>query len=163
VLITARWSRKIANGRKIMTWKGSGRYAGIGIAIDTLIENIVRVTIRHSDSEPIASVAATASFSREEATGVERPLKPVAPGVRIMTGILERGAGESPATCENFAAITGNIAAASGPKMAKSRRKRRLCPLFQQLCPLFQLLSLGGDAGRVIDFGVRAPFHGDKA
>ena len=75
----------------------SRRYAGIGIAMLTLIESTVRATIRHSDSEPIASEAATASISRDEATGAERPLKPTAPGDRIMAGILQ-GAGESPAT-----------------------------------------------------------------
>ncbi len=50
----------------------------------TSIENTVRVTIRPSDSEPIASEAATASVSRGEATGAERPLKPTAPEDRIM-------------------------------------------------------------------------------
>jgi len=50
----------------------------------TLIESSVRVTTRQSDSEPIASDAVTASISREEATGAERPLKPAAPGDRIM-------------------------------------------------------------------------------
>ncbi len=43
-----------------MTWKMIFGYAGIGIAMVTLIESMVRVTIRHSDSEPIASEAATA-------------------------------------------------------------------------------------------------------
>src|SRR5476651_1703125 len=57
----------------------SGGQAGIGIAMETLIESTVRVTIRHSESAPIASVAATASFRRDEATGAERPLKPQAP------------------------------------------------------------------------------------
>ena len=60
------------------------RYAGIGSAMLTLIENTVRVTIRQSDSEPIASEVATASISRDEATGAELPLKPAAPGDRIM-------------------------------------------------------------------------------
>ena len=46
-------------------------YAGIGIAMLTLIEKTVRVTIRHSDSEPPASAVATASISRDEATGEE--------------------------------------------------------------------------------------------
>ena len=55
-------------------------YAGIGIAIATLIENTVRVTIRHSDSPPIASETATAWVNRDEATGVPRLLKPKAPG-----------------------------------------------------------------------------------
>ena len=59
-------------------------YAGIGIAMLTLIDSIVRVTIRQSDSDPIASEAATASVSQDEATGAERPLKPAAPGDRVM-------------------------------------------------------------------------------
>jgi hypothetical protein len=63
-------------------------YAGIGIAMLTLIDSTVRATIRHSDNEPIASEAATASISRDEATGAERPLKPTALGDRIMAGIL---------------------------------------------------------------------------
>ena len=54
----------------------------------TLIESTVRATIRHSDSEPIASAAATASVNRDEAAGVLRPLKPAAPGDRIMVWIL---------------------------------------------------------------------------
>lgn len=50
----------------------------------TLIENTVSVTITQSDSEPIASVAATASCSLVEATRAERLLKPVARGDRVM-------------------------------------------------------------------------------
>ncbi len=50
----------------------------------TLIENTVRLTITQSDSEAIASEAATASVSRGEATGAGRPLKPAAPEDRIM-------------------------------------------------------------------------------
>jgi len=50
----------------------------------TLIDSTVRVTIRQSDSEPIASDAATASVSRLEATGAEQPPKPAAPEGRIM-------------------------------------------------------------------------------
>jgi hypothetical protein len=42
------------------------------------------VTIRHSDSDPIASVAATASVNRDGTAGALRPLKPAAPGDRIM-------------------------------------------------------------------------------
>src|SRR6266436_1514731 len=61
-----------------------GGQAGIGIAMATLVENTVRVTTRHTDNAPIASVAATASFRRDEATGAERPLKPQAPDDRIM-------------------------------------------------------------------------------
>ena len=56
-----------------MAWKMVFDYARNGIAMETLIDSIVRVTIRHSDSDPIASEAATASVSRDEATGAERP------------------------------------------------------------------------------------------
>ena len=92
MLITARCRAKISKAGKTGL-----RYAGIGIAMATLIETSVRVTTRQSDSEPIASEAATASISRDEATGAVRPLKPGAPGDRIMVGILQY-AGESPAT-----------------------------------------------------------------
>ena len=44
-------------------------YAGIGIAIATLIDSTVSVTTRHSESAPIASVAAMALVNRDEATG----------------------------------------------------------------------------------------------
>jgi hypothetical protein len=54
----------------------------------TLIESTVSATIRHSDSEPSASAAATASIKRGEAAGALRPPKPVAPGDRIMVEIL---------------------------------------------------------------------------
>jgi hypothetical protein len=65
--------------------------------METLIESSVRVTIRHSDNEPIASEAATAPASLEEETGTEGRSKPKAPDDRIMAEILQ-GAGESPAT-----------------------------------------------------------------
>ena len=48
-------------------------YVGIGIAMLVWIENTVSVTIKQSDSEPIASEATTASISRDDATGAERP------------------------------------------------------------------------------------------
>jgi hypothetical protein len=75
-------------------------YAGMGIAMLTLIENTVRVTIRHSDSEPIASAAATASISRDEATGADWLSKPPMPDDRIMAEFL-RCASESLATAES--------------------------------------------------------------
>jgi hypothetical protein len=86
-----RLEEKISPGRIV------SRYAGIGIAMATLIESSVRVTIRHSDNEPIASEAATAPASLDEETGAEGRSKPKAPGDRIMAEILQ-GAGESPAT-----------------------------------------------------------------
>ncbi len=61
----------------------------------TLIESTVRVTIRHSDSPPIASEAATALVNRDEVTGGGWLTKPAAPGDRIMAEILQDGGGES--------------------------------------------------------------------
>jgi hypothetical protein len=88
---------KVENGLE----KYFGGQAGIGIAMVTLIESTVRVTIRHSDNAPIASVAATASFRRDEATGAERPLKPQAPDDRIMIRYsLDARANQPPATPE---------------------------------------------------------------
>jgi hypothetical protein len=85
-------SRKIANGLEKIDYTGSG------MAIETLIDSTVRVTIRHSDNEPIASVAATASVSRVDATGAERPLKPAAPGDRFMAFKILATRAESPAS-----------------------------------------------------------------
>ena len=65
--------------------------------METLIESSVRATIRHRDSEPIASDAATAPANLDEETGARGRSKPTAPGDRIMAEILQ-GAGESPAT-----------------------------------------------------------------
>jgi hypothetical protein len=70
--------------REKREWPNKSFDQKAGIATETWIESTVSVTIRHSDSEPIASDAATASISRDEATGAERPLKPAAPGDRIM-------------------------------------------------------------------------------
>jgi hypothetical protein len=79
-------------------------YAGTGIAIETLIDSTVSVTARHSESAPIASVAAMALVKREEATGAGRLTKPTAPGDRIMVQILQ-DAGESPANIREFRRI----------------------------------------------------------
>jgi hypothetical protein len=65
-------------------------YAGIGIAMVTLIESAVSVTTRHSDNAPIASVVATALVSREESTGAGRLPKPAVPGDRIMVSFKTR-------------------------------------------------------------------------
>jgi hypothetical protein len=61
-------------------------YAGSGIAMVTLIDSTVSATIRHSESEPIASEAATALVNWDEATGAAWPSKPAARGDRIMAG-----------------------------------------------------------------------------
>ena len=89
------------------------------MAIETLIDSTVRVTIRHSDNEPIASVAATASVSRDEATGAERPLKPQAPDDRFMVRYSLDARANHPRVTPDFSGLTGNIAAALASKMAK--------------------------------------------
>jgi hypothetical protein len=68
-------------------FQGNGRgYAGSGIAMLTLIDSTVSATIRHSESEPIASEAATAPVNRNEATDAAWQSKPAARGDRIMAG-----------------------------------------------------------------------------
>ena len=52
--------------------------------MDTLIESTVSVTTSHSDSAPIASEAAMALVSREDATDTGRLMQPDVPGDRIM-------------------------------------------------------------------------------
>src|ERR1035437_6361639 len=122
-----------------MAGKNDFGYAGIGIAMETLIESAVRVTIRHSDSEPIASEAATASASRDEATGAERPLKPPVPGNRIIAKILQ-GAGESPRA-------TGILLESPAILRRELARKWRNGGVFGRYARYFRCLSLGGDAG----------------
>jgi hypothetical protein len=80
-------SRKIANDQE-----KTFDYAGSGMAIDTLIDSTVRVTIRHSDTAPTASVAATACVTPD--AGAERISNPAAaPGDRFMAEkLLQRGA-----------------------------------------------------------------------
>src|SRR5579864_6659936 len=54
-------------------------YAGNGNPAPSLLDSTVRVTIRQSDSEAIASEAATASLNRIDATataGLEQPTGP---------------------------------------------------------------------------------------
>jgi hypothetical protein len=59
--------------------------SGSGMAMVTLIDITVSATIRHNDSDPTASEAATAWINRCEATGLERSSKPApTPGNRIM-------------------------------------------------------------------------------
>src|SRR5450759_2123436 len=111
-----------------MAGKNNFGYAGIGIAMETLIESAVRVTITHSDSEPIASEAATAGASREEATGAVRPSKPAAPDDRIMGRNPLNARANHPPRPPDFAGIAGNIGAAAASKMAKWRRFQLLRP-----------------------------------
>jgi hypothetical protein len=62
----------------------------IGMAKPVRIDSTVTVTTRHNESAPSASEAATASISREEATGALRLPKPAAAGERVMAGIPGR-------------------------------------------------------------------------
>src|SRR5258708_1773712 len=75
-------SRRRPLFRKKLFWKKAGQ-TGSGIAMLTLIDSTVRATIRHSESEPIASEAATALVNRDEATGAAWSSKPAARGDRI--------------------------------------------------------------------------------
>jgi hypothetical protein len=59
-------------------------YAGMGIPEPSLLDSTAKVTIRQSDSEAIASEAATASLNRGDATAVAGPVKPAAIVGRIM-------------------------------------------------------------------------------
>jgi hypothetical protein len=56
----------------------------MGIVEPSLLASTVMVTIRLSDSEAIASEAATASLSRGEATATAGLVKPAVPGHRVM-------------------------------------------------------------------------------
>jgi hypothetical protein len=66
------------------------------MAMVAFIESAAMTTARQSEKAPKASDAATASINRGEATLALWPLKPCAPGERIMAKSLE-AAGESPA------------------------------------------------------------------
>jgi hypothetical protein len=54
-----------------------------------LFDSNVSVTIRQSDTEAIASAAATASLSLGDATATAGLLKPVVPEDRVMVQILK--------------------------------------------------------------------------
>jgi hypothetical protein len=56
----------------------------MGIPVPSLLDSTVMVTIRQSDSEAIASDAATASLSRVDATATAVPVKPAVPEDRVM-------------------------------------------------------------------------------
>jgi hypothetical protein len=70
---------------KKLFWKKPDQ-TGSGIAMLTLIDITVRVTITHSESAPIASEAATALVNRDEATGAAWLSKPAARSDRVMAG-----------------------------------------------------------------------------
>jgi hypothetical protein len=125
----------------------------------TLIDSNVSATIRHSDNEPTASVAATAWINRGEATGAERPLKPVAsPDNRIITAHPSRP-GRITRTLK-ASERTGRIAAEPNQKMVKPRRNVSFCS--QSILPI-RVLRLGGNPGRVAGIRVGTPIHGHEA
>jgi hypothetical protein len=78
--------------KKKLFWKKAGQ-TGSGIAMLTLIDITVSATIRHSESAPIASEAATALVNRDEATGAAWPSKPAARSDRVMAGKILKDRG----------------------------------------------------------------------
>ena len=71
IMLGSRWSSSRVVVQEARTRKRPG-YAGIGIAMVTLIESTVSVTTRQSDNAPIASEAAMTLVNREDATGARR-------------------------------------------------------------------------------------------
>jgi hypothetical protein len=105
-----------------------------------LIESTASATIRHSDSEPIASAAATASVNADEAVGALWPLKPAAPDGRIMVWIPLKARANHLRHRRNLATLAGNIGAAAASKNGRNAAKPSVMPAI----PLaFPWLSLG--------------------
>src|ERR1043166_1680767 len=99
------------------------------MAMLTLIDSTVSATIRQSDSEPIASEAATALINRDEATGAAGPSSPAARGDRVMAEIPQDPQANhlrNPV----FAAIAGKIWAAPPENVTERWRLGLLYPLF---------------------------------
>jgi hypothetical protein len=90
------------------------------MAMLAFIDNAATTTARQSENAPKASDAATASINRGEATLALRPLKPCAPGERIMRKI-PGGCGRITRRVEGTVAFpAGNIAAV--PRRIRRRR-----------------------------------------
>jgi hypothetical protein len=105
--------------------------------MDTLIESTVSVTTRHSDSEPIASEAAMALVSREDATGAGRLMKPAGPGDRIMVLNPSRR-GRIIRDVREPRNRRWQHCGAPKPKTAKSRQSPALFPLSLTFARLFK-------------------------
>ena len=120
--------RKVANegARRIIR----DYNAGIGIAMVTLIESTVRVTIRHSDSAPIASEAATALVNREEATGAGRLDKARSVRTTVSWSKSFKVRANHPRRQASLARPAGNIAAAGRPESGKIAARTDGMPLF---------------------------------
>src|ERR1700738_1415028 len=117
----------------------------------TLIDSTVRVTIRHSDSAPNASEAATARVNRCEATGAERLSKPAAPGDRIMAEFLQR-ASESPgATTRNLKGTAGNIGAGMPEKWQNGGNAGGYARYSTGTPASLAASRLGGNPRRILD------------
>jgi hypothetical protein len=119
------------------------------------------VTIRQSDSEAIASEAATASLSRGDAAVTAEQLKPAAPEDRVMgpnpwnleADEMPALAGESPALCGFVTTYAGKIAAGIYRKTAKSGRSGRYArypgnssPFFSEKLRRHQQTQISGGA-----------------
>jgi hypothetical protein len=88
------------------------------MAMLAFIDNAATTTARQSENAPKASDAATASINRGEATLALRPLKPCAPGERIMARI--------PGGCGRITRnVAGTVAFPAGNIAAVPRRIRR--------------------------------------
>src|SRR6476659_7171242 len=129
----------------------------------TLIESTVSVTIRHSDSAPIASEAATVWVSRDDATGAERLSKPAPPPCdRVMAEIL-RCAGESPATSGDCNRHHRQYCGGAPSKSGEMTAVGTVMPAFPVIQACFRGSSLGGDTGPVVDLGAGPPVHVDES
>ena len=112
-------------------------HAGIGSAMDTLIESTVSVTTRHSDSAPIASEAAMALVSREDATGAGRLIEAGRAG-RPYHGLNPSRRGRITRDVRQLRNRRWQYCGARKPKTAKSRQRLTLFPLSLTFGRLFK-------------------------
>ena len=116
----------------------------MGNAPPILLDSTTSVTIRHSESEAIASEAATASCSLLDATAAAGLLKPAGPGDRVMVESLQKSANQSHragrislARCRFVTVFTGKIAARPAGKAAEVGRGGRYAHDPRNQAPLF--------------------------
>src|SRR5215469_8478162 len=95
----------------------------MGNAAPSLLDSTARVTSRQSDSDAMASVAATASLSRIDA--MAGLLKPAGLTDRVMVEHIPVQAGESLRATGFVTIFTGKIAAEAFVKAAEMRRRGR--------------------------------------
>jgi hypothetical protein len=94
-----------------------------------LIESTVSATSKHSDSAQIASVAAMALVSREEATGAGRLPKPAVPGDGII-GLNPSRRGRITRDVRQFHKRRRQYCGVRTSKAAKPRQRLTSFPLF---------------------------------